>query len=96
VSLDRDNPSFFQNDAHLYVVQTNWRFLPDWEAALEYRLLDLPDLQDQRSGALLGVYRHVGERMKIGVGYNFTDFSDDLTDLSYDNHGFFINFNLSL
>jgi hypothetical protein len=34
--------------------------------------------------------------MKIGVGYNFTDFSDDLTDLSYNHHGFFLNFNISM
>ena len=96
VSLDRENPQFFQNDAHLYLLQTNWRFLPDWEVGAEYRMLDLPDIQDRRSGALLGVYRYVGDHMKIGAGYNFTDFSDDLTDLSYDNHGFFVNFNVSM
>ena len=28
---------------------------------------------------------------RSGVGYNFTDFSDDLTDLSYDSKGFFLN-----
>jgi hypothetical protein len=30
--------------------------------------------------------------LKIGVGYNFTDFSDDLTDLDYQNNGWFVNF----
>jgi hypothetical protein len=29
--------------------------------------------------------------MKIGAGYNFTDFSDDLTDLRYDHKGVFVN-----
>ena len=29
--------------------------------------------------------------VKAGAGYNFTDFSDDLTDLSYDHRGAFIN-----
>ncbi len=29
--------------------------------------------------------------MKVGVGYNFTTFSDDLTDLDYDSQGVFIN-----
>lgn len=29
--------------------------------------------------------------MKIGVGYNFTDFSDDLTLLDYEYDGFFLN-----
>ena len=32
-----------------------------------------------------------GEHLKAGVGYNFTDFSDDLTDLSYDHQGAFVN-----
>jgi hypothetical protein len=27
----------------------------------------------------------------VGVGYSFADFSDDLTDLSYDHQGFFFN-----
>ena len=32
-----------------------------------------------------------GENMKVGAGYNFTDFSDDLTDLRYDHRGVFFN-----
>jgi hypothetical protein len=92
VSLDREDPEFFDNDAHLVILRADWRLLRDWETSVEFRLLDLPDIDDRRSGALLGVYRYVGDHMKVGVGYNFTDFSDDLTDLSYENHGFFINF----
>ena len=51
--------------------------------ALEGRLLDMPDLNEQRSGALVAVYRHFGKHVKVGAGYNFTDFSEDLTDLSF-------------
>jgi hypothetical protein len=29
--------------------------------------------------------------VKLGVGYNFTSYSDNLTDLSYRSHGWFIN-----
>jgi hypothetical protein len=29
--------------------------------------------------------------VKVGAGYNFTDFSDDLTDLSYKHQGVFVN-----
>lgn len=42
-------------------------------------------------GLLAAVYRHVGENFKIGVGYNFGNFSDDLSDLTYDDHGVFLN-----
>jgi hypothetical protein len=54
-------------------------------------MLDLPDLDDRRSGALVTLYRYLGDHLKVGLGYNFTDFSDDLTDLSYDQHGVFLN-----
>ncbi len=91
VSLEREDPDFFDNNAHLYILRTDWRFLKDWEGSAEMRMLELPDLGDRRSGALLGIYRYVGEHFKIGVGYNFTDFSDDLTDLSYDHRGVFVN-----
>jgi len=92
VSLEREHPDFFRNDAHLFVLRTDWRFTKNWEGSVEGRMLDLPDLNDRRAGALVTLYRYLGKNFKVGVGYNFTDFSDDLTDLSYDHHGVFFNF----
>ena len=91
VSLDRDNPDFFANDANLYVLRSDVRFRKHWELLLEGRMLDMPDLGEHRAGALGSVSRYVGDHMKIGIGYNFTDFSDDLTDLNYDHQGVFLN-----
>ncbi len=91
VSLDRESPEFFDNSAHLYILRVDCRFFDQWEGLAETRLLDLPDLNEQRSGALVAVYRYLGDHFKVGVGYNFTDFSEDLTDLSYDHQGVFIN-----
>jgi len=91
VSMDRVNPEYFDSRAHLYVVRADWHFLHHWDALAEGRLLDLPDAHDRRSGVLLGLYRHLGDHVKVGVGYNFSDFSDDLTDLSYRHQGLFIN-----
>jgi hypothetical protein len=91
VSLDRENPDFFSNDAHLILLRSDFRFLEKWETSVEGRLLDLTDLNERRAGALVGVYRYLGDHFKVGVGYNFTDFSEDLTDLSYDDHGLFFN-----
>lgn len=92
VAQDRTNPEFFDSRASLYILRADWHFTHRWDALIEGRLLDLPDAQDQRSGALLGIYRHIGSNIKVGAGYNFTDFSDDLTDLSYNSQGVFINF----
>jgi len=91
VSLDRVNPVFFDNTAHLVVLRVDWRFRENWEAMLEGRTLYLPDLSQRLSGALTAVYRYFGKHMKAGVGYNFTEFSDDLTDLGYNHQGVFFN-----
>jgi hypothetical protein len=58
---------------------------------LEVRLLDVPAADDSRAGALVGVYRHINNNVKLGGGFNFTDFSDDMTDMSYRSHGWFVN-----
>ena len=73
------------------IARADWRFRKNWEGSLEGRMLDLPDINERRAGALVTLYRYLGENMKVGIGYNFTDFSEDLTDLSYDHHGVFFN-----
>jgi flagellar motor protein MotB len=90
-SLDRVNPVYFDNAAHLALLRVDWRFRKNWESLAEVRALDLPDVQQRRSGALVALYRNLGKYLKVGAGYNFTDFSDDLTDLSYRHQGVFIN-----
>lgn len=91
VSQDRVNPEFFDSRANLYIARLDWHFVHKWDMMFEARLLSLPDAQDSRSGVLVGIYRHLDSYFKLGAGYNFTSFSDDLTDLSYNHHGIFIN-----
>ncbi|MGB0712509.1 MAG: OmpA family protein [Gammaproteobacteria bacterium] len=79
------------NDAQLLVLRGDYHWVHNWDALLEYRIMHISDASDTLQGILLAVYRHFGENVKAGVGYNFTDFSDDLTDLSFDNSGFFFN-----
>jgi hypothetical protein len=55
-------------------------------------MLNLRDISQIRRGALTTIYRYIGKNAKVGVGYNFTDFSDDLTDLRYNHKGAFVNF----
>jgi hypothetical protein len=62
-----------------------------WDAMVEYRWLSVVESEDTRQGVLAALYRQIGANLKLGVGYNFTDFSDDLTDLSYESHGWFID-----
>ncbi len=91
VSLDRVNPEYFDSRASLYIVRADLHFVHSWDALIEGRLLDLPDAKDSLSGVLVGIYRQVGNHIKLGVGYNFSKFSDDLTQLDYKHQGLFIN-----
>ena len=51
----------------------------------------MPDLDERRTGTLVTLYRYLGDNLKVGVGYSFAEFSDDLTDLDYDHRGVFMN-----
>jgi hypothetical protein len=82
---------WFGSRAQLYILRADFHLVKEWDAVIEGRTLSATEADDRRTGALVGLYRHVGERFKVGVGYNFTDYSDDLTDLSYENRGWFFN-----
>ena len=83
--------AFTSNDAVLGIVNARWHLLDKWDALIEFRALDLRDAGTTEVGGLGAIYRHLGKNVKLGVGYNFTNFSDDLTDLTFDDNGAFIN-----
>ncbi|MEP2734828.1 MAG: hypothetical protein ABJP34_00910 [Erythrobacter sp.] len=91
VSLGRDSDVFVSSDAHLGVIRADYEVLRHWDVLVEGRVLTASLAEDRQFGALAAVYRHINENVKIGVGYSFADFSDDLTDQSFDSNGFFIN-----
>ena len=62
----------------------------EWNVLGEYRWLKVDD-GGVRQGALFGVDRDITKNFRIGVGYNFTDFSDNLTHFDYDQRGWFLN-----
>ena len=69
--------------AQLGIVRADLHLVHEWDFVLEGRVLDLKEAGDRKYGALAVLYRHINQNMKVGVGYNFADFSDDLTDLDY-------------
>jgi predicted porin len=91
VSQDRVNPVFFDSTADLYILRADWHVLRLWDLAIEGRVLSVQQASDSRKGALVALYRHLSNNIKLGAGYNFTDFSDDLTNLSFTHRGAFIN-----
>ena len=91
ISQDRVNPVFFDSTADLYIARVDWHVLRQWDLTVEGRLLSVQQASDTRSGALVALYRHLSNNVKLGAGWNFTDFSDDLTNLSFTHRGAFIN-----
>lgn len=83
--------AFSQNDAWLAVASARYHMVHNWDALLEVRSLNLVQAETQENSVLGAVYRHINPNVKIGVGYNFGTFSDDLTDLTFDEQGAFIN-----
>ncbi len=71
-------------------VQARYELRAKWHALGEYRRLDVKD-GGARQGFLVGVDRDLSKNFRIGAGYNFTEFSDDLTDFGYDHKGWFLN-----
>ena len=87
-----DSAEWFSSKGQLVAVRADWHVVHKWDLMAELRRRDEFTAKDSRTGALLGVYRHFGNHFKAGVGYNFSDFSDDLTDMDFRSQGWFINF----
>jgi outer membrane protein OmpA-like peptidoglycan-associated protein len=82
---------WYYSQAQLWILRGDLLFPRQWDGMLELRRLSIHETDDERTGALLGIYRHMNDHFKIGVGYNFTNYSDNLTDLSYRSRGFFVD-----
>ncbi len=83
--------AFQSNDAWLVVANARYHVTHKWDVLLEGRILKAEQAGTTEYGLLAAAYRHFGNNYKVGVGYNFGKFSDDLTDLTFDDRGLFIN-----
>lgn len=91
VALSRGSDVYVSSKAYLGIVRADIHVVKKWDALVEVRFLGIQHASDSRTGLLVGLYRQLGENAKIGGGYNFSDFSDDLTNLEYRSKGFFLN-----
>ena len=80
-----------QSSAHLGVLRADVHVVKNWDLLLEGRVMHMPEAETTDYGALAAVYHHLGDNFKIGLGYNFGSFSDDLRDLTLDDRGVFLN-----
>ena len=89
--VDRDSGAWYESNIALGALRVNYHLIKDWDIMAEGHMLTQED-DGTKSGLLFGVYKHIGDNMKFGIGYNFTDFSDDLSESNdYNAKGLFIN-----
>ncbi len=81
---------FTKTHTWLMIHRLTYKVNKDWSVSGEYRMLTQREAEDSKRGALFEVSRRVGEYAQLGVGYDFTDFTDDLTDLDYTTYGPFV------
>jgi len=89
-----------KSDTYLYLgrlnfklspVNENSKFLSDWWLAVEYRILSNDQIEDKKKGFLIELDKDIGKYLRCGVGYNFTDYDDDLsTEDSWEAKGWFL------
>lgn len=80
-----------RSSAHLGILRADLHIVKQWDLLVEGRVLYMPSAKTTDYGLLAAVYRQVGQNFKVGVGYNFGRFSDDLRDLTLDDEGAFLN-----
>lgn len=82
---------WFDTTADFASVQARYQLRAKWDALAEHRWLRVDENDSSQQGWLVGVDRHLSENFRLGVGYNFSSFSDNLTVLDYDQEGWFLN-----
>lgn len=81
----------FKAQTHLSIHRLNYGLPWQLHAGLEYRILKQKQVNDQRSGWLSEISWQANNHMRLGLGYNFTDFSDnEFSSNDYSTEGWFI------
>lgn len=88
----REKGSWYKNDIQLYALKCTYHFIYKWDILSEYHWLISDLSNDKNEGCLISLEYHVNKNMKVGVGYNFTNFQDDLVIINnYKAKGYFFN-----
>ena len=91
VKLNSLSSEWTNNETYLWVNSLNYKYNRNINLYTEYRILDNNLAEDRKEGFLIGGFTRLENDIKLGIGYNFTDFNDDLTDLNYKAKGWFVN-----
>ena len=87
----RDSDTFTPDTADLAILRLDYHVVHNWDMMVEARVANFQQAGAQDYGALAGVYRHFGNNLKLGLGYQWGGVSDDLRSLEGGKEGLFLN-----
>ena len=88
---ESDALNSYKTRTQLMIQRLNVDLFDEFGVGLEYRRLDQDESDSSRMGWLGELMWNHFEHLSLGVGYNFTDFSDDeFSDHEYSEHGWFL------
>lgn len=90
VRYTRQTGRWLDSNANFVAAQMRYELIYRWHILGEYRYLRVKK-SGSRRGWLVGVDRDLSDHLRLGVGYNFTHFSDDLSDYDFNKKGVFVN-----
>ncbi len=76
----------------LWIHRFNFHVTRKWDLAAEYRMLFQTNAAESlEHGPLVEIDREIFDYVRFGIGYNFTDFNDDLRESTdFSRNGFFV------
>lgn len=90
-AAERDSDVFVRSEAHLAVLRADYHVVHNWDMMVELRALHTPGSNTTEKAALAGVYRLVGDNLRVGGGYLWGEVSDDLRTIDLPKRGVFLN-----
>ena len=71
VTSNRESLDFTTSSADLWVGRLDYHVTHQWDALVELRRLDIGDGVITRTGGLAGIYRHMNDNAKLGIGVTY-------------------------
>lgn len=87
----RDSDVFIKSTAHLGILRLDYHVVHNWDIMVEGRAMAYPKSDTTELGALMGIYRDMGDNLRLGAGYSWGGVSDDLRSLEKNREGLFVN-----
>lgn len=88
---DRGTTTFAKSEVDLAILRLDYHVVHNWDILAEVRTSHDKTNGVRENGGLLGVYRHFGNNLKAGIGYQVGNVSDDLREIEGRKEGVFFN-----